>query len=259
MRNVHPAAWIGLLLNILFAYLLYSSLGAIDLAIFAEQDRATVESFLGALEALRPYHLGILALQALALGLMISGLPFGLGLAMFASILTMPGSIVYCIGSLLTHYRVKYAGFEQIVPDASDARIVFKSYAIKRMRLFTMICSTAFFIFAVLGKLDLAATFMFASLAGIVFISRAKKYPALIISSDHCTVTPGLFASGILLPYVQMHSALLNEDETIHFTMQTPQGTATLVWPLNIVEPKERRAAVEELGAALASHGVHLI
>lgn len=259
MRNIHPAAWIGLLLNIFFAYLLYSALGKVDLAPLTESDRAIIQAVLEGLEAVKPYHLAMLAGQALALGLMVSRLPFGLGLAIFTSLLTMPGSIVYCVGSLLTFYRVRYSAFEQIAPDAKNAREVFKSTSIKRMNVFSLVCLGAFFLCALMGEMDLSASFAIAGLAGLVFLSRAKKHPALCLFNEYCVVTPGLFSSGILLPYERIHSATLLETEVIHFTVETPEGPRTLVWALQTVEPNERRAAVEALGAALASHNVQLL
>jgi hypothetical protein len=52
--------------------------------------------------------------------------------------------------------------------------------------------------------------------------------------------------------------ATLCDDESIHFQKKTPDGVVVLVWSLRTVDPKERRNALEELGAALASHDVPL-
>ena len=259
MRSIHPAAWAGIFLQLAFALVTFSALANADLSMFEPQDRQSMEEYIRVLlEVGRPLFLGFLAAQAGALLLMAYRVPFGLGIAMITGFLSLPISLIYLVGCLLTHYRIRYSDYPIAPKDYSGARFIFRSLARKRMMVFMGAGFAFCMAFMVMGIVNMAATFLAVGLAGAYCAHRAASHHALSIHKDYITVSPGLFADRLLLPYAIIRMATLNENNTITFEVDTLQGSKSLVWSLLIVEPAQRRQAIEELGAALDAHGVPL-
>lgn len=258
MRYIHPAAWMGLLLNIGLAYILFSALMNIEVASLPEQERAIMESLLAAVGELRPFYYGLLLVQGIAIGLISARLTFGLWIAFAAAFFMLPGSLVYLIGCTLSHYRVKYAAYETAPPDYAGALYIFPSFAVKRARVFAGVCLALFAVFMLTGLLDVSLVFLGMGAVGVYCSSRAGKFHPLSIHEDYFSLTPALFAGRLLIPYESVQLATLFDNEVIQFQIETPQGVRVLGWPLRSVDVRARRDALEELGAALAAHHVPL-
>lgn len=259
MRIVHPIAWVGLFLNVALAFLLYNSLGGMDLAAMDEASRAAWEELSAILlHTVRPFHLALLLAQTAALGLMAMRVPFALGVAFIAAMLTIPGSFVYLLGCLLTHYRVKYADFAVAPAGYRGARHIFPAFALRKMQVFSLVNFSAGLFLVWRGDYMVSFTFFALTLVGLYCLYRARAIHALSLHGDHCTLNPGLFAPRLRISYADVELATLFENETIQFTIRTPDGRRSLLWPLQTVRPEQRRQAVEELGAELDACGVPL-
>ena len=256
VRSLHPAAWIGFLLNCFFMYVLFNSLAAIDLSALPDEKRELMSMLSDTLYGFRFFYYGVLAAQAVALVLLAGRMPFGLGLAVGASIFMLPGSLVYLIGCALTHAQNRYPGFERTTPDYSRARFVFHSSAAFRMRTLAAASLGISLLFLFAGWLNLGVIAFGFSLAALYTALRARRFHALALFSDHFSLTPGVFGAPLRIPYESVQLATLHDDESIHFSVRTPQGTSLLVWSLRTVVENERRSALEELGAALNAHNV---
>lgn len=254
MRHLHPAAWAGLLLNGMLTFVLFSGLNSLSPADIPAMD----PTLLKALEILRPIMLVLLGLQAAALGLIASRSKAGIVLAVIASFFMMPSGLVYLIGCVLSHYRWKYADFsstsaygqiEMSFPSATAATLPY--FAAGGFALCAL-CFTA-------GMVDMGVIFLGLGLTGVYLSMRARKFHALTLHQDHFTVTPGLFVNPLAIPYSSVREATLYDDESIRFTVAPKEGQpVVLAWSLLRVEKKSRRAALENLGAALAAHRVPL-
>ncbi|MDR1488877.1 MAG: hypothetical protein LBS65_00090 [Desulfovibrio sp.] len=276
MRNIHPAAWVGIALNFLMGWFLFAAIDRIDLNAFPSADREAMEAFIQGIMAARPIFMSLLAGQALALGLIAAGNRFGLPLSVLAGLLTLPGSIIYMIGCALSNGRMRYADFTPALPGVRGAFYVFPSSAVKKTRVWT----AAFLI----GML--AAFWVGAYDAGIVFCSlaagaawcmwRAAKIPVLALYERHFTLTPVFFARSLLIPYDSVEEARLFEEEEsffpfkfsrqqgrpqakIRFRVETGRGARDLDWPLERLVQSDQGPALRELGDALALHGARLI
>lgn len=259
MRMIHPAAWVGLFLNAVLAFMLYQALEVTDDTLMdAASQEAWKEFSSFMLGTIRPVHLTLLLAQAVALGLMVLRVPFSLAVAFITAFLTIPGSFVYLLGCLLTHYRIQYAEFPVAPPGDAGAWRIFPSFVFRKMLLFTAISFALCIILLALGDFSFSVTFFAAALVGLYCAYRAKVHPALSLYTTHCMLTVGLLAPRLLIPYDSVTLAILHDNESIQFEIRTPGGTRTLVWPLLTVAPAQRRQAVEELGAALDAHGVPL-
>ena len=259
MRMIHPAAWGGLLLNGMLAFLLYHALENMDLSLMdAASQQAWGEFNQFMLETIRPFHLTLLLAQAAALFLMVLKVPFALFIAFVAASLTIPGSFVYLLGCLLTHYRIKYAEFHTAPPGYIGARFCFPSFALRKMRVFTIISALAFMMLLLMGDYSVSATFFAVALVGLYCVFRAKANNALSLHEEYLTLTVGLFTPRLLIPYNSIRLATLHNYDVIQLDVETSSGTHPVIWPLQAVEPRERRHAVEEMGAALDAHGVPL-
>lgn len=254
MRNLHPAAWAGLLLNVVLTFILFSGVNRL-----MEVDMPAMDpTLLKALEILRPIMILLLGLQAVALGLITSRSKAGIVLAVIASFFMMPSGLVYLIGCVLSHYRWRYADFasttvysriETPFPSAATATL---PYIAAGGVALCALCFTA-------GLVDMGVIFLGLGLTGVYLSLRARKFYALTLHQDHFTVTPGLFVDPLVIPYSSVREATLYDDESIRFTVAAKEGQpVVLAWSLLRVEKKNRRAALESLGAALAAHHVPL-
>lgn len=258
MRFIHPAALVGLFLNLALGLMFFSVMASVDLSALSDQDQDTLEAVLEVLETVKTFYFVLLGLQALALGLIASRIRFGIHLALVAAFFMLPGSLVYGIGAMFSQDRVKYADVAIAPAKYTGAHYIFRAYATKKMYLFTGI-STAFFLFMVMaGWGDVSLIFFGFALAGLYFAVRSAKHHALTLHDDYFTLSPGIFSRRLLVPYSSVGLATLFDDETIRFSFPLGSCPAILMWSLRTVDPKERRFALEELGAALAAHGVQL-
>jgi hypothetical protein len=258
MRLVHPAALVGLLLNFARVWMLFSNMENIVASQLSDQDPEILEAVISMLPTVRMLFIGLLLFQALALGLIATGVGFGSVLALVAGFFMLPESIIYCIGALLSRDRVKYAAFAEASPDCAKARLIFRSQDRKKCFFFAGASLVLFVLFLLAGWEDQSVVFFGLALAGLFLALRATRYHALALHDDYFTLTPGIFSRRLLLPYSSVSLATLFDNESIHFQVQRPEGTAVLAWSLRTVVPEERRAALEELGAVLSEHGVPL-
>lgn len=255
---LHPAAWIGFFLNCLVAFLFVSALTGIDLSLFSEEEQAILGLVLEKADAIRMIFFAVLAAQAIALGLLATRSPFGLVLAVLGALLMLPGSLFYLIGCLLTHYRNKLLDFAPAPPIYAQARASFASAYAPKMRIISSVSIAVSFLAIYAGWMNAAAICFGVSLAGLYFAVRTRKLPPLAVFDQYFTLTPGIFATGVLVPYNSVKLATLKPDQSITFQVETEKGARALVWSLQSVIAAERREALEELGKALSSHGVPL-
>lgn len=264
MKSIHPAAWIGLLLNFFLSWVLFSALLGMDATALEGDERALVEALIEAATAIKPLYYSMLAAQAVALGCIVSGLAFGLPLAVISGFLMLPASLVYLIGCALSHYRIKFAMFSAAPPGNQGAHFVFTSAALKKTRMLAIILlvSAAACLLLSLGAgynmLDVVLAFLGMSMAGAYCMARAQKNPALSLYDSHLTLNPALFAPRLFLPYADIHQATLLDNGSIRFEIDSAKTRHILTWSLNAVAPEERRAALQELAAALTANGVAL-
>lgn len=258
MRLLHPAAWIGFILNCAALYAFFRALGTVDLSQFSQEERALIEMLLQGIESLRFFYYGVLVIQALALGLLATRAPFGLGLAVLGAILMLPGSLLYLIGCILSHFQAKYADFNPAPVGYSDARFIYPSSTSKKMRTTAAVALGLSLMSLFLGWLNFGTICFGLALAALYFAIRSRKNHPLSLHDDYFTLTPGVFAPRILIPYASVRLATLRDDESIHFQVENSKGIMILSWTLRSIEPEFRRSALEELGAALSAHGVPL-
>jgi len=259
MRNIHPAAVAGLLLNFALVWMSMTALSGLDLSLLEPQDREFVAAIIDATHALRPIYYALLFTQALALGLIAMRIKAGIILAAFAAFLMLPHSLVYFMGCVLSHYRNKYADFTVVPAGAYDgAFFVFRSAWAKKMRIATGVSMALSVVSVFLGRFDFSLILFGLALGGFYCTIRAGKNHALALRDTAMVLTPELFAPRLLIPYTQVRQATLLGTERIIMEVETPSGLKRFAWLLRSLEPAERLAAIEELGAALAAHNVPL-
>jgi hypothetical protein len=258
MRNIHPAAWAGLVLNAVLTWALFMMVSSLGNLPASELGGLNPELFV-ILESLRPVTLLLLGLQALAIGFISLRFRAGVTLAVIAGFCWgLPVSLLYIVGCFLSRSRVQYADFPSFVVH-DKPREVFPSAAASRLPIVAFgglaLCLLCFSV----RQPDLGLVFFGLSLTGVYCAARAKKFHALCLHDGHFAVTPGLFADPLTIPYEDVRSAALHDDESIHFSIESRPGrTLTLVWSLRGVEKKSRRAALESLGNTLASRRIPL-
>ena len=259
MRMIHPAAWIGFLLNAALAFIFFHALGSMDPATLdATQQEAWGELQGFILGTIRPLYQFLLLVQVLALVLIVYRMPFALPLVVICGMLTIPIGFVYLLGSLLTHYRIRYADFAVAPAGSAGARHVFPAFVLKRVQTMTIAGFIACAVLLFLQSLQMAGSFFALALVGLYCSIRAGRNHALALNHDSLTLTPALLAPTLLLPYSSITLATLHANETIEFEVAMPGGPRSLVWPLQTVAPGQRREAIEELGATLDASGVPL-
>lgn len=258
MRNVHPAALVGVLLNFVLAWMLFAALANFDMSLLSPEDQETMQAIIDAVYAIKPVYYALLALQVLALAFIALRVRFGLGLAAIAAFFMLPGSLIYIIGCALTYYRVRYDAFATASKNPyGDALFVYPSSWAPKARIGTGIAMLASLGGLLLGYHDIALILFGVSLAGFYCAIRAGRHHALALLRDAFVIVPELFAPRLSVPYRDVREATLSGD-TIVFDLETPGGARQLAWNLRGLETRERYAAVEELGTALAAHHVSL-
>jgi hypothetical protein len=258
MRLLHPAAWIGVIFNCAAMFLVFWAFNTLDASMLAPDERQMIEGLLQELDFLRNFYFGLLAAQAVALGMLAYRVPYGLALALLSGLLMLPGSLLYMVGCALTHYQGKFANFDQAPAGFQDALFVFPAAAARPMRIFTAAALGGSVLAIAMSWMTLGPVLFGVSLAGLYFSIRARKNQALSLHRDYFTLPPALLAPRIRIHYSDVTLATLNDDESIIFDLDGPKGKARLGWSLRNVAPESRRQALEELGAALSAHGVRL-
>lgn len=260
MRYIHPAALIGLFLNVALGLGFFLEAGHLDLKDLGLNDMQMQNAVQHFIELLRVMYVGMLALQALALGMLVSRISAGVWLAGFATLFLLPVSLVYFIGILLTHNRIKYGPFTFAGAPATMARphMAFAAYARKKLALFSGINALLFLFLFTQGSVNPSLIFLGLALAGLALVLRCAKFHALALYDDHFTLLPGALAFPLRIPYDSVRIATLLADQSIQFQMDAPGGVRLLTWSLSGIDPRERRQALEELGAALAAQNVPL-
>jgi hypothetical protein len=258
MRMIHPAAWFGLFLNAAFTFLFFQTIQNLDLAAFEGAQQDFWRELQAVMLEMRSVYLAVLLAQAGALFLIVYRVSFAFVVALVSGVLTTPIGFVYLVGSMLTQYQVKYADFTSAPAVYGRARQIVPAFVLKRRRLFTGSSIAAFALFVFMKNFNMAASFFALGLVGMYCAARAGKNHALALHDDGLTLSPGLFAPSLLLPYSSITLATLHENQSIQFDVNTPGGPRSLVWSPFAVAPDQRREAVEELGAALDAHGVPL-
>lgn len=259
MRYVHPAAIAGLLLNFALAWFLFSILERFDLSLLQPEDRATMSAIIDAIFAIRPVYYALLAVQAVALGLIVLRVRFAMFLAAFSAFFMLPGSLIYLIGCALTNSRTKYGAYATAPAQIyANTRFLYPSAMAPKARIATGVAVVAALGALLLGSADIGVIMFGMSLAGFYCALRAARSHALALRDDDFVITPELFAPRIIIRYADVDTATLGDDDRIIFDIHGTEGPGRLVWSLRNLEPKDRRAAVEELGAALVAHHVRL-
>lgn len=266
IRTVHPIAWFGLALNCLLAFWMYSRLGSMDISLMSGQEKEHWEAIIQfMLEGIRPLHIMLLLTQAAALALMLLKVSIALFVACVASLFTMPGSLVYLLGCLLTHYRVKNAGFMVAPPDSggsgdAEGAAVFPSFAVKKMLAFAGLAGALCLVCLAAGNATLALTFLALAVIGGYLAFRAGRRPALSLHASGLALSPGVLSERLALPYADMNQVtlFLQPKERLQFDIATPAGPKTFEWPLRTIEPGRRREALDVLADSLRSQGVAL-
>lgn len=258
MRNVHPAALAGVLLNFALAWMLFAALANFDMSLLRPEDQETMQAVIEAVQAIKPVYYGLLALQVIALAFIVLRVRFGVGLAAVAAFFMLPGSLIYIIGCALTYYRVRYDGFGTAGKDPySGALFVYPSAWAPKARVGTGTAMLASLGALLLGYHDIALILFGVSLAGFYCAIRAGRHHALALLRDAFVIVPELFAPRLAVAYRDVREATLLDDKII-FDLETPGGARQLFWGLRSLDARERNEAVEELGAALAAHHVSL-
>ncbi|MDR0826645.1 MAG: hypothetical protein LBN33_02040 [Desulfovibrio sp.] len=273
MRNIHPAAWVGLFLNLLMGWMLFSGLSSVDLNAFPGEEREVIESFVQTALAVRPIFMGLLVVQAIALALISTGSKLGLPLSMIAGLLTLPGSIIYMLGSAMSNCRVRYADFRPAPSGHAGALYVFPAAALKKARVWTLALIVGTLAAMWMGSYDAMIISGGMVLAGAYCMWRAAKNNALGLHERHFVLSPAFFAQPLLIFYDRVLEARLVEGKEgsgplgalragggakIRFRVETGAGTRDLDWPLSQLFPKDVAPALRELGDALTLHNVPL-
>jgi hypothetical protein len=261
MRNIHPAAWVGLLFNLALGWLVFASVTSMDISTLPAAERATAEDFIQAVLAIRPFFFGLLVLQAFSLALIASGRGFGLIPAALAAFFIMPTSLIYLIGCALSYNRVKYADFRPAPPGAarSGAFFICRSPYLTASRVPAAIFAVAALVsFMLLHALDYTLICSGLAAACVYCVSRASKNPALSLHEEYFVFSPAFFATPLLVKYDEVEEARLEDRNTIIFRLRSDAGTRELRWNLRNLDKRDRREAVTELGAALETHKVPL-
>lgn len=258
MRNVHPAAIIGVLINFALAQMLFATLAGFDLSMLRPEDQEAMNAIIEALYAIRPVYYGLLVLQAVALAMIVLRVRFGLALASLAAFFMLPGSLIYIIGCALTFHRLHY-GFFAFAPNNPyrDAIFVYPSAWASKARIATGVSILLSLVALLLGYYDIAVILFGISIAAFYCALRAARHHALALLSEGFVLVPALFAPRLAIAYRSVQEATLHND-SILFDIETPNGPARLAWSLRNLEPRDRGTAIEELGAALAARHVSL-
>lgn len=258
MRTIHPAAIIGVLINFALALMLFAALGNFDLSLLRPEDQEAMLAIIEAVYAIRPVYYGLLALQAIALAMIVLRIRFGFALAALTAFFMLPGSLVYIIGCALTFHRINYDGFAIAPPKAyGDALFVYPSAWASKARLGAGVSLLASLCALLAGYHDIAVILFGISLAAFYCALRAARHHALALLRESFVIAPALFAPRLEVAYRNVREAVLLDDK-IFFDVETPKGLARLNWSLRNLEPRERDTAIEELGAALVAHHVPL-
>lgn len=250
LRLVHPAAWGGLLLHATLLYMMYTLTGAPREALSAEE-LALVEMTASAL----PVLVGLLALQALSLALILSGSRFGIVAALISACLMIPIGFIYGVGCLLTYYAIRLAPFERVPRGPSPGR-AFPSACMRPLRIGSAVGIAGGLICLFLLRTPFFGLFLGCGCLALYLALRVAANPPLALGRDELILTPALLAGRVRLPYASIRKATLFDNQRIRFAVETPEGVRELEWSLESVRAGDRRDAFEGLAEALGAADV---
>jgi hypothetical protein len=261
MRNIHPAAWVGLIFNLALGWLVFTGINALDISTLPESDQATAENFIQAVLAVRPFFFALLLLQAFSLALIASGRGYGLIPAALASFFMLPGSLPYLIGCALSHGRATYADCRPAPPAAARTRAFFvrrSAYLDVSRALTALSVLAALASYMLLHSPDFTLIGAGLAAACAYCMLRARNNPALSLHDEYFVFSPAFFAPLLTARYDEVEEARLEDRNAITFLLRTDTGTRALRWNLRNLDRRDRKETVTELGAVLETHHVPL-
>lgn len=255
MRFIHPAAIAGLLLNAGLLFLLFNTLGSLDMTQFTEQEQEVLQMVSG----LQGLLFTLVGLQALALVLIEFRIPGGIILAALASFFMMPIGIIYLMGSMFSQYNARFADFPRHKRTPFKPRASFRSSQTMPLGVAGVAAALGGSFLVSQGTTDLSAIAFCSGFALLYMSLRTVLMPPLVFYDDYLAVVPVLMAAPVALAYAKIQKATLRPDQTVIFSMNLGEGKERdLQWRLATVLPAEREEALKLLADVLRGHDVPL-
>ncbi len=255
MKFIHPLAIVGLITNASILWFLFSAISNADMSALSAEE----QEVLYMVSSIKSFLAIVVIMQVVALLMLEFRAPGGLILAFIAAFFTMPIGIIYLLGCLFTQNNVRFSIFmQQKTPTITKSRAKFPSSQTKSLGITAAIC-IGLGVLAYLNQMvDFAAVGICSGLAVLYMTKRTISMPPLVFYDDYLAVVPVVTANPVILPYKDIQKATLLPDESIIFTVTTPNGNKSLHWKLVQVEKQRRREALELMADVLRAHHVVL-
>ena len=258
MRGIRPQAWIGLLLDALMVLFMFVGVTYGDFSTQPEPVRQIMEE-LAESSSFYITYIVLLALEALALPLIAMRHPAGLVMAIISGFFLLPISLLYLMGCFSSYFTNRYAALSPAPGKEAGPGRAFKAAPRPLLWSFCGLGSLLTLLFLSSGGVNPAFVLLLSfTIICSYLIRRVSLAPPLALYDAFFVIRPHILAQTVAIPYKQVQSATLLGDDSLRLEVQTAQGTLTLHWRLNDVDPQDRRRALEEFGKRLVDHGVPL-
>lgn len=258
MRKIHLAMWAGFLINIAIVAIVIMFSPKLSGLLTEAGVSFSPEEFESMLHQTRLVQTSAIVFQAFGIAAFFWNPRIGLLVAMCASLMQLPFSIIYIVGALLTFYQTRFGVFPW-APEMDDT--VTQSFANWRglsmlkygLLTFAMAFLALFAGFPTLWLLGVTITIV----CGILSF-RARRMPPLLIFKGGIAVLPHIFAVPVFLPYDKIRSATLLAEGSVQFQVVTDEGMHVVDLPLNSIAPDQRKTAVADVADAMKLHNIQL-
>ena len=258
MRGIRSQAWVGLLLDAAMVLLMFIGVTYGDFSTQPEPVRQIMEELAESSSFYVTYTV-LIGLEALALPLIALRHPSGLVMAVISGVFLLPVSLLYLIGCFSSYFTNSYAALSPAPEKEAGPGRAFKTAPRPLLWSFCGLGSILTLLFLSGGGVNPAFILLLSFTIVCGYLTRRISLtPPLALYDAFFVIRPHILAQTVAIPYRQVRSATLLGDETLRLEVQTAQGTLTLHWRLNDVDPQDRRRALEAFGKSLMDHGVPL-
>lgn len=259
MRFIHPATWLGLLINALYLSAVLGSSSFISPEVFSEivGPEMNVDEVL---KQVRTIVISFMCFQLLSVVVLMFHPRFGFLLAALSGFVMLPLSFVFLLGAFLSYYSMIYSDFATAPPAdlVAERGYVYPNGRVPNMFKAGVAIFALGFVMVALGIVTFGIIFVFAAPIILFVATRSKKLNPLQIYPNYIAVQPNVLCRELVIPYEDIRSATIMAGEVLQLNVSSKDGVIPIACPLQNLYLEDRKDAVKLLAELLTDHGVEL-
>ncbi len=254
MKNIHPVALCGLLLNAAFIYLLSELVPYMDASMLSEQEQQMV----ALVPDMIPNLLLYLGIQAVGLALIEKKIRFGYLVALVGTMFMLPVSLVFGVGCLFGFYNQKNTGLPALNVPLLLAERKFPSSLTMPLAISGGALAVCGYLLFTGSNNPVGVGLLFFGIMNCALAYRAYITPPLVLFDTFMSITPNFMARPVMLSYSAITKAELKPKKIMQLTVTIDGQEKLIAWPLSLLMTTDQKTALAALAKIFRANQVEL-